>query len=154
MLSKKTLIYIAIVLFCVLIGKAFFSQTQSALKTARVVIPAGGYFIVEIAETEKQRMQGLMYRRFLAKDNGMLFVFEQVDIQKVWMKNTLIDLDVIFIAESGLVVSIVKNLKPCVQLACEIYPSSKKAKYMLEVNAGIVEKTAIRLGQKLVFEGL
>lgn len=151
---KKQLPYIAIALFCVLIGKAFFQPEQSLLNTGRIFFPDGRHLIVEIARTEEQRALGLMYRPFLAKDKGMLFVFDQELIQKVWMKNTLIDLDVVFISELGLVVSILKDLKPCQQASCEIYASSQKAKYMLEVNAGVVDKTDIRVGQALIFEGL
>jgi len=153
-LLKKQWLYVVMVFLCLLIGIAFFQPAQNLLKTGRIFFPDGRYLIVEIARTEEQRGLGLMYRPFFAKDNGMLFVFEQELIQKVWMKNTLIDLDVVFISELGAVVSMLKGLKPCQQAVCEVYASSQKAKYMLEVNAGLVDKTGIRVGQTLVFEGL
>ena len=104
---------------------------------------------VEIAANETQRETGLMYRPELDFDRGMLFVFEEKAIINVWMKNTLIPLDAIFIDQTGKIVSILKNLPPCKQAHCPIYHSSIPASFMLEVNAGFIEQQHIQTGQML-----
>ncbi len=152
---KKQVSYIVIVLTFLLIGITLFQKSTSAPKLGQVLFPEQSVrFQVEIAETEKQRAQGLMLRQFLALNTGMLFIFEQEELQSVWMKNTLIALDVIFVSDEGVVVSTSQNLKPCLREPCRIHSSNKKAKYMLEVNAGVVEKTGVTVGQKFIFDRL
>ena len=104
---------------------------------------------VEIAANEKQRETGLMFRQALAADQGMLFVFEEQSSIHVWMKNTLIPLDVIFIDQTGKIVSMLKNLPPCKQTNCPVYHSAAPASFMLEVNAGFIEQQQIQPGQAI-----
>lgn len=104
---------------------------------------------VEIAANEKQRETGLMYRQTLAPDHGMLFVFEEQAIINIWMKNTLIPLDVLFIDQTGKIVSVLKNLAPCKQANCPVYHSGAPASFMLEVNTGFIEQQQIQAGQAL-----
>jgi uncharacterized membrane protein (UPF0127 family) len=104
---------------------------------------------VEIAANEEQRQTGLMFRPTLATDHGMLFVFEESAIIHIWMKNTQMPLDVVFIDQTGKIVSLLKNLPPCKQTNCPIYPSDAPASFMLELNAGFIEQQHIRTGQQL-----
>ncbi len=101
---------------------------------------------VEISKTEKQRQIGLMGRKKLALNHGMLFIFEKQGIQRVWMKKTLIPLDVIFLSVQGKVVSFFKNLQPCKSKNCTIFDSTENAKFMLEVNAGMIDREDIESG--------
>ena len=120
---------------------------------ARVIFPESDLILqVEIAETEKQRENGLMFRSFLPLNQGMLFVFDQDTMQGVWMKNTLIALDVVFLSGKGAIVSIIQDLKPCIKAPCEIYESKEKAKYMLEMNAGVIKKMGVSVGQTFILE--
>ena len=105
---------------------------------------------VEIASTETQRTIGLMDREYLPPAKGMLFIFEYEAIQRVWMRNTLIPLDIVFVSAQGEIVSIIEDLQPCIKKSCDIYESTKSAKYMLEINAGIVTGKGIRIGQSLI----
>ena len=105
---------------------------------------------VEIARNRLQRKVGLMNRYHLARDKGMLFIFNQSKVLRVWMKNTYIPLDVIFLSSNGNVVSIVEKLEPCNKLPCEITKSSEIAKLMLEVNAGFVKRLGIKKGQQVI----
>jgi len=91
-----------------------------------------------------------MGRRFLLPNHGMLFIFELQAVQRVWMKNTLLPLDIIFISKQGFVVSYLKNLQPCKRLTCPVYDSVRYAKYMLEVNAGVIDRAKIRIGEKVL----
>ena len=106
---------------------------------------------VEVGTTSMQRAIGLMHREYMAANRGMLFVFEQEAIQRVWMKDTLIPLDILFISSQGEIVSILKNVVPCIKSPCDIYKSEGSAKYMLEINAWMSDRENIKTGQKLLF---
>ncbi len=106
-------------------------------------------FFVKVASTKRQRNLGLMFRKNLAHNNGMLFIFEQEERQRVWMKDTLTPLDVIFISAQEKIVSIFKDLQPCMSPSCRIFISPEKAKYMLEIMEGTVQKKGFKIGQQL-----
>ena len=91
---------------------------------------------VEIADTESERMKGLMFRKSLPEKSGMLFVFPVEDIYSFWMKNTLIPLDMIWLDKDYRVVHIKSFVPICVTDDCSVYDPGIKAKYVLEVNAG------------------
>ena len=101
---------------------------------------------IEIADTEKERMQGLMYRHHLPEMAGMLFIFDRDEPRSFWMKNTFISLDIIFIHSSGEIVSIQKYTQPGSSYSV---PSEKPAKYVLEVNAGFSDKYGINPGDSI-----
>lgn len=104
--------------------------------------------IVEIADTAAQHSKGLMFRNSLKKGTGMFFVFNDELSRSFWMKNTKIPLDLIFISSDLKIVDIKANFLPCNAKNCEVY-NSKPAKYVLEVNAGFVDKQEIKLYDKV-----
>lgn len=104
---------------------------------------------VEIANNLEEQSRGLMFRKNLQWNNGMLFVYNEERNLTFWMKNTLIPLDMIFIDKDLTIVDIKQNVQPCLEENCPVYPSNKPAKYVLEVNAGFVEENKIRIGDKL-----
>jgi len=103
-------------------------------------------FVVEVAKSPRQQAQGLMFRRRLAADAGMLFIYSQPQIIRMWMKNTFIPLDMIFIATDGRVVSIVERTIPH---SLETVSSAKPAIAVLEVNGGTVSRLGIRNGDRV-----
>jgi Uncharacterized conserved protein len=107
---------------------------------------------VEIADTEALRRYGLMHRASLAPDSGMLFVYPDQALRAVWMKNTLIALDVLFLSETGKIISMLPSLPPCKTDPCPIYTSKFAARYMLEVNAGFIAQHGITIGQELTLD--
>lgn len=107
---------------------------------------------VEIADTEQQRQHGLMQRISLESGRGMLFVFDHAARQGVWMKDTLIALDVLFLSEQGQITEILKDLQPCPGDPCPIYVSKSAAKYMLELQAGFIDTHHVEPGQTLQLE--
>jgi uncharacterized membrane protein (UPF0127 family) len=121
-----------------------FSHGKVVFLTQNIVMD------VEIAKTEKQRTTGLMFREKLETNKGMIFVYEKNEIQRVWMKNTLIALDVIFISEQGKIVSISKGLLPCQKVPCDIKMSVGNAKYMLEIKSGMADEHRFTVGQQLL----
>lgn len=108
---------------------------------------------VDIAEDQNQRRKGLMNRTELAENQGMLFVYLDSELRAVWMKNTFLSLDVLFISSDREILSMHENLTPCVNDPCEIYPSSAPAKYTLEVNTGFIKKHNIKIGQYIEISG-
>ena len=105
-------------------------------------------FNVEIAKTIEARRTGLMYRKKLLNNEGMLFIFPREKIIQLWMKNTYIPLDVIFISENKVIVDIKKNME---KLSETIVKSKVKSRYALEFNAGLINKLDIEIGDKVLF---
>lgn len=104
---------------------------------------------IEIAETKQEISKGLMYRKSMDENNGMLFIFPDMDNRSFWMKNTFIPLDIIFITDDGEVDSFYKKTTP---QSKKSLPSNGQAKFVLEVNGGYMEKHGIGLNSRLIFE--
>ncbi len=102
---------------------------------------------VEKALTKNDRSFGLMFRKKMPQDHGMLFVFPTEEIKGFWMKNTYIPLDIIYISSNKKVVSIVKNAIPLTAVSRR---SLAPAKYVVEVNAGLSDEWKVTPGSTLV----
>ena len=105
-------------------------------------------FNVEVAKTIEERRTGLMYKKKLLNNEGMLFIFPREKIIQLWMKNTYIPLDVIFISENKVIVDIKKNME---KLSETIVKSKVRSRYALEFNAGLINKLDIEIGDKVLF---
>ncbi len=117
---------------------------------------------IEMVDTDEGRVKGLMNRKELAYDGGMLFVFQKEDMLSFWMRNTLIPLDIIYMDKNGTVTAIhtMKTEPPqatnesdtayCARLP--LYSSIKPAKYALELNAGMASE--IKVGDKIKLPSL
>ncbi len=108
----------------------------------------GHRFTVEVADTPDKRALGLMYRRALADDHGMWFIFEREQRLSFWMKNTRIPLDMLFFNERLELVTLHENVPPCRRSRCPSYASTRPARYVLEINAGLSRRLGIREGQR------
>jgi len=106
---------------------------------------------VEVVSTEPEIMKGLMYRQYLAPDDGMLFLMGAEDNWHFWMKNTLIPLDIIFITRDFTVAGILYNMKPMDQTSKHV---GKQSLYVLEVNAGWAKPHGVAEGTKVRFDGV
>lgn len=133
---------------------AGFSEVKNSLQELRVVFKGIGetspqeeiMVTVEVARTPLELKKGLMFRSHMEEDRGMLFVFGAERLQLLWMKNTFIPLDILFISTDFKIVSMVTHVPPCKREPCPVYRSQKPAIYMLEVNAGFVDKHQIQEG--------
>lgn len=103
-------------------------------------------FSVEVMRTAPERERGLMFRRFLAKDRGMLFEFKAEQVVTMWMKSTYLPLDMIFISRTGKIVAVAENAAP---LSEKIISSEVPAYAVLEVNAGTVARIGLRIGDSV-----
>ena len=104
------------------------------------------HFKVEIADSFKEREQGLMCRTGLKDDYGMLFQFQNVAERAFWMKNTVSALDIIYISPDGHSVSIQKNARP---LDTTPLPSNGPASGVLEIRAGLSDKLGLKPGDRV-----
>ena len=106
---------------------------------------------VELARTPEERRKGLMHREFLAKGEGMLFIFSEEKIQRFWMKNTLIPLDMIHLDRQGRVVGVVAEAQPH-----DLRPVGvqRPAMYVLEVPGGWSASVGITVGSQATFHGI
>ncbi len=141
-MNKRIIIYYIIFIFACLI----YSGCQSDNKYVKVQF-GKQTFKVETAVTETQRSKGLMHRRSLDADSGMLFVYSYEQQLSFWMKNTLIPLDIAFIARDGHILNIA-NMEP---LDESTVVSDGKAMYALEMNRGFFEKYDIKVGDRIEF---
>ena len=103
-------------------------------------------FSVEMATTEEEKQTGLMYRKELADGKGMLFDFNPEQEVSMWMKNTYVSLDMIFIRADGRILRIAENTEP---LSTKIISSKGPARAVLEVVAGTAQKYGIRPGDRV-----
>jgi uncharacterized membrane protein (UPF0127 family) len=103
-------------------------------------------FSVEMATTEDEKQTGLMYRKELADGKGMLFDFNPEQEVSMWMKNTYVSLDMIFIRADGRILRIAENTEP---LSTKIISSKGPARAVLEVVAGTAQKYGIRPGDRV-----
>ena len=103
-------------------------------------------FSVEMATTEEEKQTGLMYRKELADGKGMLFDFNPEQEVSMWMKNTYISLDMIFIRADGRILRIAENTET---LSTKIIASHGLARAVLEVPAGTAQKYGIRPGDRV-----
>ena len=104
---------------------------------------------VEIADTPQRRSAGLMFRKKLAKNEGMLFVFPKEDYLSFWMKNTKIPLSIGYFDQDGILLEI-HNMKP--DQTSEVYNARNKAIYAIEVNQGWFKENGIVIGSVLILE--
>lgn len=99
-------------------------------------------FAVELAADPPSRQRGLMEREELAEGTGMLFLFPDDSEGGFWMRNTLIPLDIAYIAADGQVVEVL-TMVPCTEDPCEVYTPSSPYRYALEVNAGELTESGV-----------
>ncbi|NNE04881.1 MAG: DUF192 domain-containing protein [Xanthomonadales bacterium] len=109
----------------------------------------GQRFSVEIADDRDEQTLGLMFRRSLEPDHGMLFIFPGEAPRAFWMKNTYIPLDIMYFDSELELVSLV-TAQPCRTEACPGYPSEGPAMYVLELNAGKASELGLEPGDRMV----
>ena len=123
------------------------SEPRVVLHTADGDVPV----TVEVAATPGQQSLGLMYRKELGANAGMLFVFDTSVEHPFWMKNTVLPLDMIFLGDDRKVVGIVKDAVPFTTTSRTVGVPSR---YVLEVNAGFSEKHHVKTGDQATFENV
>lgn len=108
-------------------------------------------FFVEVAATPQERAVGLMHRRELAADRGMIFDFGAEQDVLMWMRNTYLPLDMLFIDDGGAIRHIAKRTTP---LSERTISSQVPVRYVLEINGGLADKLKIAVGDMVSGAGL
>ena len=106
------------------------------------------FFLVELAKNEYERKKGLQCKKYLKKNEGMLFIWSDEDYRSFWMKNTVIPLDLIFINSSLEVIEVYFDAKPFSE---KLIRSKKKAKFVLELNVGVFKQLGFNVGDRIIF---
>jgi uncharacterized protein len=104
-------------------------------------------FKVEVAETPAQMEQGLMFRRSLAPDAGMLFDYKQPTVATMWMRNTLIPLDMLFVDGEGHIVNIHERAVP---ESLDVIAAAAPVRAVIELNGGTAERLGIKPGDQVI----
>src|SRR6476620_3569508 len=132
----------------IVVGAAVIGEVRAAsFQTLEIATKSGvQIFTVEMATTSEEKETGLMYRKELADGKGMLFDFSPEQQISMWMKNTYIPLDMIFIRADGRILRIAENTEP---LSTKIISSGGLAKGVLEVIAGTAKKYGIAPGDRV-----
>ncbi|MEW6364243.1 MAG: DUF192 domain-containing protein [Acidobacteriota bacterium] len=120
--------------------------------TVAVSLPDGSLILAQLADTPEKRAFGLMYRKTLPADQGMLFVFEASDTHGFWMKNCEIPLDIVWLNGRKQIVHLERNLPPCKTVDCPTYSPAQAALYAVELEAGTIDRKKLALGQSLLFD--
>jgi len=126
----------------------------SCAKTTEVTVHGENQtatFKAEVADTPARQTKGLMFRKSLDENKGMLFVFPYAFMQRFWMMNTSIPLDIIFISGEKRIINI-EEADPCGIIPCRLYNSTDNALYVLEINQGLSEKYGFKKGSKVEFD--
>lgn len=108
-------------------------------------------FTIELAITPAERALGLMYRRTLPADAGMLFLYDKPQPLNMWMRNTFISLDMVFIGADGKVHRIESRTEP---FSTQLISSEGDVQGVLELNAGTAASIGLRAGDEVVYPGL
>jgi uncharacterized protein len=141
-------------LFMLLAAAAPVGAAAAALQTFATsqltIVDAGGShrFTVELAETPAQMAQGLMYRTSLAPDAGMLFDFKRPTMATMWMHNTLMPLDMLFVGANGIIVNIVQRAVP---QSDSIISAAAPVRAVIELNGGTTARLGIVAGDRVLF---
>lgn len=106
------------------------------------------HIIIEIADNDVERAQGLMYRSAMADSLGMLFIFDKEREQSFWMKNTIMTLDIMYANSDGEILTMYKYTTPYSEAPI---PSYQKAQYVVEVAGGFTDRYNIQIGDKISF---
>ncbi len=126
------------------------AQTQGK-KFIKMFLPDGYAITAELAVTDEERQLGLMYRKKINPDQGMLLVFERVNFYSIWMKNMKIPLDILWLDKEKRIVHIERDVPPCKEDPCPTYTSRFPAMYVLELKAGSVKEHKLKMYDRIDF---
>lgn len=139
------------VILSILLGTGVAHAQERVPLTIETAAGVRHAFQVEVADTDQERGQGLMYRREMAPDHGMLFVFDRPHRVTMWMKNTPLPLDMLFIGADGRIVDIHERTVP---FSLDTIAAGRRSLYVLELNGGTVDRLGLAVGDRVSGAGV
>lgn len=130
-------------------GLALAVTVQACAAKSPTIQIKGQTYTIEIAEDDASRAHGLMERESMPADHGMLFVFQDDAPRAFWMKNCKFPQDMLFFDAERRLISVQRNVPPCVSDPCPAYSSGAPARYVLELNAGQADQIGAHPGDEL-----
>ena len=131
---------------CLALGQAAAQEAAPGERLSIVGREGRHIFTVEVMRNDADRARGLMYRRTMAPDHGMLFDFQTVAPVAMWMKNTYLPLDMLFIRADGSIAKVAADTEP---LSTKVIPSNEPVLSVLELNAGTAARLRIHAGDRV-----
>jgi uncharacterized membrane protein (UPF0127 family) len=141
----------AVALALLLSAAGLSPAAAEGAKYIKLFLPDGTPITAELAVTPAQRAQGLMFRDRIDADQGMLFVFDEEEINSFWMLNMKFPIDILWLDRNRRVVHIEASVPPCPKEPCPSYPTPSPAMYVLELQSGAAAAHKIKLGERMEF---
>src|SRR5262252_965522 len=150
MMTRRTVSLVAAALAASLFAFSAEAQLQHFATSELTIVSATGphRFTVEVAETPEQMEQGLMFRPTMAPDAGMLFEYKTPIVATMWMRNTLIPLDMLFVDTQGLIVNIHERAVP---QSLDVIAAAAPVRAVIELNGGTAARLEIRPGDRVIY---
>lgn len=142
---KKTVCFALILILTLSVGLSCLAQNS-----IQKVCFKDGCIEAEVADSPEERADGLMFRKSLGKNKGMLFILDEEGRPAFWMKNMYFALDIIWMNKLREVIEVTRNVLPCTDDCQDIIPT-KEVKYILEVPVGFADSHQIKPGNKINF---
>ena len=150
--AAKLCLAVVVVFIAAVVPRYLLAQSPILFSKTSVVIETGTgvqRFTMELAEGPGQHARGLMGRQSLAADSGMLFVYAPPRRVSMWMKDTLIPLDMLFVRPDGIIGSIVERTTP---LSLTTIRSDQRVRAVIELNAGTAKRLGIEAGNRVIHD--
>lgn len=149
--SKKRIVFLLVMALFLISGALLFNAPEQT-EVINVNFPSGRVLKAEVADTPEKLLFGLAFRNVLPPGEGMIYIFENSGLHRVWTKEFQFPVDVIWVDESKVVVHIVKGALPCNERQCPWYgPPPQDARYIVEANAGFVDQAKVQIGAQVTF---
>jgi uncharacterized protein len=149
MISRRALLPMPVILATPLSRSVAAELQQFPTSQLTIVSRTGRHqFKIEVAETPAQMTQGLMFRKSLAPDAGMLFDYKQPTVATMWMRNTLIPLDMLFVDAQGQILNIHQRAVP---QSLDVIAAAAPVRVVIELNGGTAERLGIEPGDQVIY---
>jgi uncharacterized protein len=150
-LNKKRIIFLILMALLLISGAMLFNAPKQS-EVIEVRFPSGARLQAEVADTPEKLLFGLAFRENLPEDVGMILLFEESGLHKVWTKGFKFPVDLIWVDESKQIVHVLEGAQPCIDDPCPWQgPPPENARYILEVGKGFIQRAEAVVGTELVF---
>jgi uncharacterized protein len=150
MIVRRVVLLLVVSVLTGEVPSSLCAELQKFPTSELTIVSASGphRFKIEVAETPAQMEQGLMFRTSLAPDGGMLFIYPEPTVATMWMRNTLIPLDMLFVDTQGRIVNIHQRAVP---QSDDVIPAAAPVRAVIELNGGTAARLGIEPGDRVLY---